>query len=152
MSHQIISLDLQAIQYVAHSLARRMMEWGEPIPDFETRYPNVLESCINTPFQKFNKKFLYKGLEEKAAVLFYLLIKNHPFQNGNKRIAVTSLLIFLHLNKKWLVTEPNGLYRFAVWIAQSPADLRDEVVMAIRKFIQKNMADTDKMKGTFVIG
>lgn len=127
------------------------MEWGEPIPDFETRYPNILESCINTPFQKFNKKFLYKGLEEKAAILFYLLIKNHPFQNGNKRIAVMSLLVFLHVNKKWLITEPNGLYRFAVWVAQSPTEVRDEVVMAIRKFIKKNIVNIADVKGSLIV-
>ncbi|MCW1891949.1 MAG: Fic family protein [Candidatus Uhrbacteria bacterium] len=151
MLHTIVSLSIQDIQYLAHSFARRMMEWGEPIPDFETRYPNILESCINTPFQKFNKKFLYKGLEEKAAILFYLLIKNHPFQNGNKRIAVMSLLVFLHVNKKWLITEPNGLYRFAVWVAQSPTEVRDEVVMAIRKFIKKNIVNIADVKGSLIV-
>lgn len=140
----ILSLDVEAIRYVAHSLAKEMMEWEEPIPEFDTRYPNVLESCINTPFQKFDRKFLYKGFEEKAAVLFYGLIKNHPFQNGNKRIAVTSLLVFLHRNKKWLVTDPKSLYNFAVWVAQSPPEVRDEVLMAIRKYLKKTIVSLGK--------
>jgi len=67
------------------------------------------------------------------------LIKNHPFQNGNKRIAVTSLLVFLYLNKKWLKVDPVQLYNFAKWVAQSPPELRDEVLLAINKFINKNI-------------
>jgi len=38
------------------------------------------------PFQKFSGKDLYPGLLSKAAMLFYLLIKDHPFQNGNKEL------------------------------------------------------------------
>jgi death on curing protein len=152
MPRKLRSLDIQAVQYIAHSLAKKMMEWGEPIPEFETRYPNVLESCINTPFQTFDKKLLYKGLEDKAAVLFYSLIKNHPFQNGNKRIAVTSLLVFLHLNKKWLLVDSGQLYNFAVWVAQSPPEVRDDVLSAIRRFIKKNMIHIDDLKGPLMVG
>ncbi len=132
-------LDILAVQYVAHSLAKQMMEWGEPIPEFETRYPNVLEACISMPFQTFDKRLLYKGLEGKAAVLFYGLIKNHPFQNGNKRIAVATLLVFLFRNQKWMEVDSAQLYSFAVWVAQSPAELRDEVLLAIIKFLRKKI-------------
>ncbi|QQG42451.1 MAG: Fic family protein [Candidatus Giovannonibacteria bacterium] len=45
----------------------------------------VLESCLATPFHSFGGKSAYKGLIGKASMLFYLLVKNHPFQNGNKR-------------------------------------------------------------------
>ncbi len=92
-----------------------------------------------TPFQKFNQKDLYPGLIKKAAVLFYYLIKNHPFQNGNKRIAVTTLLTFLYLNNKWLRVDNKELYNFAVWIAESPSSLKQSVVYAIESFIGKNM-------------
>jgi len=92
MPRTIKTLSVDDIRYLAHTLAQKMLVWGEPIPDFETRYPNILEACIGAPFQTFDKKSLYKGLEEKAAVLFYGLVKNHPFQNGNKRIAVTSFV------------------------------------------------------------
>lgn len=139
MPRSLKPIDIEAVQYVAHTLAREMMEWGEPIPGFETRYPNVLEACINAPFQTFDRKLLYKGLEAKATVLFYCLIKNHPFQNGNKRIAVTTLLVFLYRNGKWLEVNPAQFYNFAVWVAQSPPELRDEVLLAIRKFLRKKM-------------
>jgi death-on-curing family protein len=134
-------LSLNDIRCVAFEMAREMMSWNEPIPEFDTRYPNVLESCLATPFQTFNKKNLYKGLVEKAAILFYLLIKNHPFENGNKRIAVTSLFIFLYLNKKWIKTTNQELYNFALWVAISPPIAKDQVVEAIGNFIKKNISD-----------
>lgn len=77
----------------------------------------------------------------KAAVLFYLLIKNHPFQNGNKRIAATSLLVFLFLNKKWLEVDNQTLYNTARWVAESPPEAKEEIVRFIEKFIKKNLRD-----------
>jgi len=115
------------------------MSFNEPIPEFETRFPHALESCVASPFQRFDGKFLYQGLTGKASILFYLLIKNHPFQNGNKRIAVTSLLIFLFLNKKWLKASSTELYNLAKWVAESPAEAKDEVVRYIEKFVKKRM-------------
>ncbi len=129
-------LTIEEIKYLAHRLAANTMDYNEPIPEFETRYPNVLESCIATPFQKFEKRSLYVGLESKGAILFYLLIKNHPFQNGNKRIAVTSLLVFLYKNNKWLKTDNKELYNLAVWVAQSSPLAREQVIIFIGKFIK----------------
>ena len=130
-------LNLEEIKYLAHSLAINTMSWDEPIPEFETRYPNVLESCIATPFLKFDRKNLYQGLAGKGAVLFYLLIKNHPFQNGNKRLAVTSLFVFLYKNKKWLRADKKELYNLAVWVAGSPALAREQMLIVIENFIKK---------------
>lgn len=134
-------LTLQDVRVVAFDMAREMMAWNEPIPDFDTRYPNVLESCLATPLQMFNKKSLYSGLIAKAAILFYLLIKNPPFENGNKRIAVTSLLCLLYLNKKWIRVDDQELYNFSVWVASSPAQLKTDVVSGIESFIRKNIVD-----------
>jgi len=124
------------VEYVAYELAKKFMEWNETIPSFDSRFPNILESCITVPFQTFSGKNLYKGLTEKAAVLFYLLIKNHPFQNGNKRIAMTTLLVFLHKNKKWLKVDSKELYNFAKWVAESNSKLKEETVRAAEKFIR----------------
>ncbi|MFC1612724.1 type II toxin-antitoxin system death-on-curing family toxin [Patescibacteria group bacterium] len=137
--NKINNITIEHIKYIAHQLAVQTMSWDEPIPEFNTRQPNILESCIATPFQKFNKQFLYKGLSGKVAILFYLLIKNHPFQNGNKRIAVTTLLIFLALNKKWLKTNTTELYNVARWVAASPPEAKKEVVEYIEKFIGKRI-------------
>ena len=84
---------------------------------------------------------MYKGLVGKAAILFYLMIKNHPFSNGNKRVAVVTLLVFLSKNGKWLETDNQRLYNFAVWIAESPAQYKDEIVRIIQRFISKNLVE-----------
>ena len=145
----IKNISVKQIEYIAYSLAQDTMKWDEPIPEFETRFANVLESCIAVPFQKFSKKYLYKGLSGKAAILFYLLIKNHPFQNGNKRLAVTSLLVFLFLNERWLFADSSELYNTAVWVAQSPSEAKDEVVPYIEKFITKRLVDKIEMDKLF---
>ena len=129
-------ITLKEIEHLAVWLAKEIMTFGEPIPDFSTRFPNILESCLAVPFQKFEKKPLYKGLIGKAAILFYLMIKNHPFQNGNKRVAMTTLFVFLHKNKKWLRVDTKELYNFAVWVAESPTKLKTETVKAVETFIR----------------
>lgn len=130
-------IGIDHIKDIAHQLAIATMNWDEPIPSFETRFPKVLESCISAPFQTYNRKDLYPELEDKAAMLFYLLIKNHPFQNGNKRIAVTALLVFLFLNKRWLTIQPAKFYNLAIWVAQSDAEVRDAVIAGIKDLISK---------------
>lgn len=129
-------ITVKEVEYIAFRLAQEMLTLNEPIPDFSTRYPNILESCIATPFQKFSKKDLYPGLLSKASILFYLMIKNHPFQNGNKRIAMTTLFVFLYRNKKWIKVNTQELYNFTVWIAQSPPKVKEEAVKAIEKFLK----------------
>jgi len=136
----IKQITIESVRQVSHGLACQRMEWNEPIPDFDTRFPNILESCVSTPFQSLQGKDAYPGLILKASILFYLLIKNHPFQNGNKRIAVTTLLIFLYLNNKWIDVDETELYNFAVWVASSPPKLKRSVVKAIEEFIEKHIS------------
>lgn len=130
-------ITIAEVEFIAYELARKTMSWDEPIPDFGTRFPNILESCLQTPFATYDRKNLYLGLDRKGAILFYLMIKNHPFQNGNKRIAVTTLFSFLAKNGKWLRVDNEVLYRTAVWGAESQADFKDQVVESFAKFIRK---------------
>lgn len=132
-------LSIGEVQMIAHTLASHWMEWNEPIPPFSTRFPSKLESCLAMPFQTVGRKDLYRTLTQKAAILFYLLVKNHPFQNGNKRIAVTSLLVFLHKNKKWMKVDNQELYNFAVWAAESPASVKDQTVEATQVFAENHL-------------
>jgi len=129
------------IEYVAHRLAKETMNWSEPIPDFSTRFTNALERCIDQPFQSFGGKNFYPSLIKKAAILFYLMIKNHPFQNGNKRIAMVTLFYFLHINKKWISVDNQELYNFAKWVAESNPKLKASTIDAIEKFIKVYMLD-----------
>jgi death-on-curing protein len=59
----------------------------------------LLESAVHTPFQSFNGTDAYPSLQQKAARLCYGLVKNHAFLDGNKRIGVHAMLVFLSLNK-----------------------------------------------------
>lgn len=130
-------VNLKEIEHTAFSFAKQFFSYNEPIPDFTTRFPNVLESCVIVPFQTFEGKSKYIGLVSKAAILFYLIVKNHPFQNGNKRIAMATLLVFLYRNKKWINTDPKNFYNFAIWVASSPAELKSSVVEGIEDFLKK---------------
>jgi len=124
------------VKEIAHVIAQKHLEWGEPVPDFETRKPNVLESCLAVPFQSFLGKDAHRGLSQKGAMLFYLMVKNHPFQNGNKRIALTTLLVFMIKNNKRVVADNTEIYNLARWVAESNPKLREETVAAIKKFIE----------------
>ena len=131
------NITLKEVEYIAFRLAKEHLSFNEPIPDFSSRFPNVLESCIAMPFMKIDGKYLYNTFVSRVAILFYLLIKNHPFQNSNKRIAITTLLVFLYENNKWLRVDTKNLYNFTVWVAQSPPELKEQVVMAIQEYIKK---------------
>ncbi|MFH1903987.1 MAG: type II toxin-antitoxin system death-on-curing family toxin [bacterium] len=139
------TITVKEVEYIAFRVAKEMMSFNEPIPDFSTRFPNALESCLATPFQSFSKKSFYPTLISKASILFYLMIKNHPFQNGNKRIAMTTLFVFLHKNKKWLKVDTQELYNFTVWIASSPSNVKEETVKAIETFLTLYMIDPTRL-------
>lgn len=134
-------ITIAEVEYLAFRLAKRQMEWNEPIPEFGSRYPGKLESCLANAFQSYAKRELYPTLIDKAAIIFYQIIKNHPFLNGNKRIAVTTLLVFLFLNKKWLYVSNEELYQLALWTAKSSPKLKKSVVIHIKEFIAKNQKD-----------
>jgi len=136
---RVEKLSVKEVEYVAFRLARQWLTFNEPIPDFSTRYPNKLESCLETPFQTFDRKSLYSSFAGKTAALFYFIIKDHPFQNGNKRIAMTTLLALLYKNKRWLRVDTKEFYNFAMWVAQSPAEAKDETITATGKFIKNHL-------------
>jgi len=136
---KIKPLKLEEVKEEIYVLAKKIMTWDQPFPDFETRQPNILESCLAVPFQTFGKKELYKGLIGKAAILFYLMNKNHPFFNGNKRMAVVTLLFFLEKNNKNIKVSPEEFYKFSLWVAESNPKLKNSVVKAVGEFLEKNL-------------
>ncbi len=138
------TITLKEDEYIAFKLAKEMLSFDEPIPDFSTRFPNALESCLAVPFQSFSGRSLYPTLIAKAAMLFYLLIKNHPFQNGNKRIAMTTLFVFLYRNGKWIKVDTQELYNFTVWVAQSPRTVKEETAKATEKCFKTHLIKLEK--------
>ena len=131
------NISIGDVEQIAFELARRLMSYNEPIPDYCTRFPNVLESCLAAPFQWFGGRSLYRGLISKSSLLFYLMIKNHPFQNGNKRIAIMTMIYFLHINGRWLKIDSKRLYNFSKWVASSDPILKDQVISSIEEILKK---------------
>ena len=58
----------------------------------------MLASAVNNPFQTFGGEDLYKTIFDKAAQLAYGLVKNHGFVDGNKRVAVHAMAVYLYIN------------------------------------------------------
>lgn len=137
-------ITVKEVEHIAFRLAQESMSFNEPIPDFATRYSHILESCLSAPFQSFSRKDLYPTFVGKASIIFYLMIKNHPFQNGNKRVAMTTLFYTLYRNRRWLKVDTQTLYNFAVWVAQSPSNAKEEVIRYIQKFIKKHLVKLEK--------
>jgi death-on-curing family protein len=71
-------------------------EFNSPL--FGRERNDSFKSSIGQIYQCFAEKALYPSIEEKAAVLLYLIVKNHSFVDGNKRIAASIFLYFLNKN------------------------------------------------------
>ena len=83
------------------------------------RDTSLLESALNAPFQTFRDEELYPSINEKASRLCYGLIKNHPFIDGNKRIGVYAMLVFLELNNLNLNFSDEEIINIALKTADS---------------------------------
>ena len=99
----------------------------------------LFESALNTIYQSFGGKELYPSFEEKAANLLYLIIKNHPFVDGNKRIGALLFLKFLYENisKEELFNKfnSNTLTALCYLVAASPANQKEQLINLIINFI-----------------
>lgn len=118
----------------------------EPIPPFVNHTQDLLESALNLPRAAFNGKELYPTLIDKAVILYYHLNKNHPFKNGNKRIATASLLIFLFINDHWLITHEDTLVEKALYVANSNPQDRDDILGNIKNWINSDIIKLEKEK------
>ena len=101
------------------------------------------KSSIGQIYQTFGGKELYPSVEEKAAMLLYLVTKNHSFSDGNKRIAATLFLWFLNNNR--ILYRPNGSKRIAdntlvaltLMIAESRTEEKDVMVKVVVNLINQ---------------
>jgi prophage maintenance system killer protein len=102
---------------------------------------NSFKSSISTIYQTFDGKDLYPSIEEKAANLLYLIIKNHSFVDGNKRIAAFLFLYFLEKNHLLFTVTgdkripDNALVALTLMIAVSPTDEKDTMIKVIVNLI-----------------
>lgn len=102
------------------------------------------KSSIGQIYQTFGGQDLYPSVEEKAAMLLYLVTKNHSFSDGNKRIAATLFLWFMAGNG--ILYNPDGSKRIAdntlvaltLMIAESRTEEKDVMVKVAVNLINKN--------------
>lgn len=85
----------------------------------------LLSSALNAPFQKFDNTDLFPTIQQKAARLGYGLIKNHAFIDGNKRIGVHIMLVFLEVNGISLEYTQKELYTMVLDVASGILDTEE---------------------------
>ena len=111
---------------------------------FGNEKDDSFKSSIGQIYQTFGGEELYPSVEEKAAMLLYLVTKNHSFSDGNKRIAATLFLWFL--NNNHILYHPDGTKRIAdstlvaltLMIAESRTEEKDVMVKVVVNLINKN--------------
>ncbi|TGL21024.1 type II toxin-antitoxin system death-on-curing family toxin [Leptospira levettii] len=91
----------------------------------DIRDHGLLESAINQPMATFDGVCLHPSLFDKAAAYLFYLCKNHPFLDGNKRVALASSLVFLDING-YDILDPNEiLYDFVIGVAEGKFKLEE---------------------------
>lgn len=135
----MIWITAKDFEKLCFNFTRELMTYNQAIPNYETRNKELLESALAVPQQTFGGIELYPTITKKASTLFYSLIKNHPFQNGNKRIAVMTLLVYLGINNKWLNIDPYEFYKLAIKVAASKPEQKEKIIKLIEKIIDKKI-------------
>ena len=110
---------------------------------FGNEKDDSFKSSIGQIYQTFGGEELYPSVEEKAAMLLYLVTKNHSFSDGNKRIAATLFLWFLNGNR--ILYRPDGTKRLAdntlvaltLMIAESKTEEKDIMVKVVVNLINQ---------------
>ena len=110
---------------------------------FGNEKDDSFKSSIGQIYQTFGSEELYPSVEEKAAMLLYLVTKNHSFSDGNKRIAATLFLWFLNNNK--ILYNSDGSKRIAdstlvaltLMIAESKTEEKDVMVKVVVNLINQ---------------
>ncbi len=111
---------------------------------FGNEKDDSFKSSIGQIYQTFGGEELYPSVEEKAAMLLYLVTKNHSFSDGNKRIAATLFLWFLNENR--ILYRPDGskrlpdntLVALTLMIAESQPEEKDIMVKVVVNLINQN--------------
>lgn len=113
------------------ALKTDLMARSEATPLFGQEREHGLTSILKNIEQTFAGESLYSSVEEKAANLFYFIIKDHPFTDGNKRISCLIFLLYLKLQNFPLKINENGLVALALLIAESDPKQKDLMIRLI---------------------
>ena len=116
------------------------LKFNEESDLFALERNNGLSSIIDNIYQTFDNNEVYKSIEEKAANFLYLIVKNHVFIDGNKRIAATLFIYFLNyydilLKNGNRIIDNNTLTALTLLIAQSNPKEKDILIDLIMNFL-----------------
>lgn len=134
------SVDERKIEYKNCIEIINKLRFNEESTLFAVERDRGLESIIGNIYQSFAGKEIYKSVEEKGANFLYLIVKNHVFADGNKRIAATLFIYFLNfygiLYKNGEQTiDNNTLAALTLLIAESNPKEKDVIIDLVMNFL-----------------
>jgi len=136
-------LKYEVCQNIVAEIKKELMTKKEASDIFGTQRGGAFESVIKNLYQTFGGKELYANLETKAAHLLYLVIKDHPFSDGNKRIGAFLFVYFLDKNKYLHDAKgekkinDNALTALALLVAESNPKEKDVIIALITNLLNK---------------
>jgi len=95
---------------------------------------SLLDSAINRPFQTFDNELLYPSIIDQSAAIIESIIKNHPFNDGNKRTGYTMMRLHLLNNELDIKASEDDKYDFVISIASGQIDFDQ-----IKQWIERKM-------------
>lgn len=137
----IYQLDYDEATKAIVELKKNLVEKKQAGDLFGMERSGALDGILGNINQTFGGKELYPSIEEKAAHLLYFAIKDHPFSDGNKRIASFLFIVFLARNKYLFKKNgekkfnDNALVALALLIAESDPKQKDIIVTLIINFL-----------------
>ncbi len=133
-------IDNRKIEYSECINIINKLRFNEESTLFAVERDRGLESIIGNIYQSFDGQDIYKSIQEKGANFLYLIVKNHVFADGNKRIAATLFIYFLnfygilYINEKQII-DNNTLAALTLLIAESNPKEKEVLIDLITNFL-----------------
>ena len=137
------NVDERKIEYSNCIEVINKLRFNEESSLFAVERDKGLESIIGNIYQSFDGQDIYKSIEEKAANFLYLIVKNHVFADGNKRIAATLFIYFLNFygilykNGKQTI-DNNTLAALTLLIAESNPKEKEVIIDLVMNFLNND--------------
>ena len=136
------NIDERKIEYSNCIEIINKLRFNEESSLFAVERDKGLESIIGNIYQSFGGQDIYKSIEEKGANFLYLIVKNHVFADGNKRIAATLFIYFLNFygilyREDKQVIDNNTLAALTLLIAESNPKEKDVIIDLVMNFLNE---------------